>query len=373
MNSFVCGTLPWLLICVVALPAAQRCAEASDVRGETKLAQVRARAEQGHVQEQIELAAAFMTGRGVEKDPAQAARWYLKAAEGGDPEAQNQVGYFYQTGIGVAQDLARATHWFQLSSSAGFVPAKVNLGVSYLQGLGVAKSAPMARDLFLEAEKKGSGRGATYLGVMAYFGIGGPVDRSEAEHWFEAGTKLHDPEAAYDLALLCTGQAGPGRSDSGRSDSGRAVELLRLAAGKGYVPALHSLGLLLVNHAELAQGDGEARAALEAASGAGNWKSSVLLAILWRDGKAGVARDAGRAFYYFQLAGLQGGAEAVRLVAADVAASGRRIPAERMPALTAEATSWFHEHPAALLFVVKDGEQDRNFPLLAVADATLQP
>ena len=48
----------------------------------------------------------------------------------------------------------------------------------------------------------------------------------------------------------------------------------------GYVPAMHSLGLLLVNHPELKPDPRKAGALLEAAANAGSWKSSIVLGIL---------------------------------------------------------------------------------------------
>ena len=96
-------------------------------------------AERGSIQQQIELAAAYLAGRGVPRDEAQAAYWYEKAANAGDPGAQQQIGFFYQAGIGVKRDPARAAQWFGRAVSGGLISAKVNLGVAYVWGLGRAQ------------------------------------------------------------------------------------------------------------------------------------------------------------------------------------------------------------------------------------------
>ena len=73
------------------------------------------------------------------------------------------------------------------------------------------------------------------------------------------------------------------------------------------------LGLLLVNHPDLAKSPQEARFSLEFASNAGFWKSSVVLGVLARDWK-GTAADLEAAYYHFQVAALQGGEAAKRLL-----------------------------------------------------------
>ena len=89
-----------------------------------------------------------------------------------------------------------------------------------------------------------------------------------------------------------------------------AAKLFRQSIREGYVPAQHSLGLILINHPELPAEPNEAVVYLQNASESGIWKSSAVLGALYRDGK-GVPTDPAKAFYYFRLAQLQGG-EAAR-------------------------------------------------------------
>src|SRR5689334_21307514 len=74
--------------------------------------EVHKRAERGFVREQLELANAYLEGRGVPQDLQKAAHWYEEAAKRGDPQAENQIGFFYQKGIGVRVDETRAVHWY---------------------------------------------------------------------------------------------------------------------------------------------------------------------------------------------------------------------------------------------------------------------
>jgi hypothetical protein len=325
------------------------------------IAHLRERAEKGFVEDQMELAADYITGRGVPQDPVEAARWYQKAAELGSPEAENQIGYLYQHGIGVRADLDRAFHWYQLASASGFVLAKVNLGVAYLKGLGVSANVSTARQLLFEAANKGSGLAAAYLGGMCLSGVGGPKDIAAAEKWFDAGARAHDPVADYDLAYLLSTQPDHPH------DLSRAVVLLRSSAAKGYVPALHGLGLLLLNHPELAESPRESISALEQASLAGNWKSSVTLGVLARDGR-NIPADLALAFYYFHLAALQGGDSARNLLAYDLDQLAQELSSQEQFTRAAQAEAWFQQHPTPLLFVVGKKEQARNYPAFAVLD-----
>jgi uncharacterized protein len=333
-----------------------RSAKASDL----DVPQIQIRAERGSIPHEIELAAAYLTGHGVQKDEKQAAYWYEKAAEAGDPEAQKEIGYFYQIGLGVPIDPERAFHWYQLSAAAGLLSGKVDLGVAYVWGIGVPKNTSLAKQLFREAAEKGSGVGACYLGDLYYFGIGVEQDLSAAEHWFEVGTKLKEPRASFRLgSMLAT------REDNPRNLL-RAAEVLRKSADKGYVPAMHALGLLLANHPDLAKSTGEVVTLLNKAAKAGNWKSSATLGVLARDGNQ-VPKDDESAYYHFRVATLQGGENARQLLQKDLHIQADKLGATEAARIDREADEWFQQHRQVLEFVYKDGDNWKRFPAFALA------
>ncbi len=324
---------------------------------EKDLAKIRKRAEQGNTAQQFELATAYLTGKGVAQDSVQAAHWFLKAAEAGDPWSENQIGYMYLSGNGVSKDLVQANRWFQISASSGLVTAKVNLGVDYLYGIGLQPDGVMARQLFKEAADKGSGPAANYLGVMNQLGLGIPVDLAAARKWFELGVKLHEPKSAYSLACLYAGAKD-------RPDFRRAVELLRFAAGKDYVPAKHLLGLILVNHPEIAAPTDQPRQLLLEASNEGSWKASILLGVFARDGK-GEAPNPSQAWYYFHLAALQGGSESRGVVATDLQALESKISALERAAVSQRAEDWFQQHRGSADPVVEEAASASGNPVMA--------
>lgn len=314
--------------------------------------------EPASVAKEVELAAAYLTGHGVQKDERLAAFWYEKAAQAGDPVAQIEIGYFYQIGLGVPADPARAAHWYQLSSANGMVAAKVNLGVAYLWGHGVAKNPAFAAQLFREAANKKSGLAACYLGDLYAMGLGVNQDMGAAQRWFEAGVKLHEPRAAFNLGSM---DSAP---DARRPNLRKAVELFRISSEAGYVPAMHALGLLLVNHPQLTASPDEAVGLLQRSAQAGSWKSSALLGVLSRDGKL-VAADPKDAYYHFRIALLQGGDPAAQLLKNDMDVLARSLGRETTSPLDQAAAAWYQQNHVKMEFIYQGG--DRRYPAFALA------
>jgi hypothetical protein len=312
------------------------------------------------VDEEIKLAADYFAGRGVAQDARQAAYWYEKAAEAGDPESQLQTGYLYAAGIGVEKNPALAVHWYQLAAAGGLASAKVNLAVAYLWGSGVGKNPDEAIRLLEEAAGKGVGRAAGYLGVIYQYGIGVPANSDTADWWYGKGVKLHDPQAEFALGTLES--IGPHHAH----DLAAAASLLRASAAQGYVPAMHSLGLLLARNPRLARQADEAVTLLKGAANAGLWRSEMLLGVVARDG-IGVPVDAGEAYRHFRIAAFEGGREAVQLVAFDLTHLSAKIGADATKTIDAEAEAWSARHKAVLEFVEKEGENRDRFPALALA------
>ena len=334
--------------------------EAATLPITAKVSQLKAKAEKGFVEQQMELANAYFVGSGVPRDVERAAHWFEKAAQAGHAEAQNQIGYFYEAGIGVPVNLERSTHWYQLAAAAGSIQGEVNLGVAYLKGHGVAKDEGMAANCFTKAFHKGSGIAAAYLGDMYYFGAGKPVDRAQAEEWYVAGAKLHDALAAYRLGSMYS------VVDDHPHDSRKATELLRASANGGYVAAMHSLGLLLVKEPKLAKSEHEAVDWLEEAAKSGNWRSSIVLGVLSREGN-GTPVDYETAYLHFLVAARQGGPQAQSLVANDLRNIGSRLGPYEVAKLESATKEWLAQNNFSLQYVKKVGKNRDSFPSIAIA------
>jgi len=132
------------------------------------------------------------------------------------------------------------------------------------------------------------------------------------------------------------------------------------------VSAKHQLGVNLVRHPEMAESPKEAPALLKEAAEAGEWRSSIALGLLSRDGIAGTAVDPKTAYYHYRVAALQGGSEALKLVAHDLDTISTRLGPEQTAAIDADAKAWFGDHHLTLQFIRKDGGKWKEYPVYGV-------
>jgi S1-C subfamily serine protease len=103
-------------------------------------------AEQGETTAQANLALHFMQieiGGVAYPRYEDAAKWYLRAAEGGDWYSQYDIGRAYESGLGVVRDRVEALKWYYLSASHGRELAK--LAADKLESI-------LARNQIAEAE-----------------------------------------------------------------------------------------------------------------------------------------------------------------------------------------------------------------------------
>jgi TPR repeat protein len=91
------------------------------------LQSLEAQAAAGSVVAQRQLAAAYLRGSGVTRDPARAAQWYRKAAARGDAESQYVLSGMYFKGIGVPRDPSVAMEWLRRAAAQGHSGARAQL------------------------------------------------------------------------------------------------------------------------------------------------------------------------------------------------------------------------------------------------------
>jgi len=82
--------------------------------------------------------------------------WLIKSAAHGFFPAMNRLGELYSRKYsGVEKNYAEAERWFQIASDGGYAPATYNLGVMYLEGLGVPKDTDKAIPLLQRSGTRG--------------------------------------------------------------------------------------------------------------------------------------------------------------------------------------------------------------------------
>lgn len=306
------------------------------------------------IEKELRLAGDYLVGRGVPKDPAQAAYWYRKAADQGDPDAENQLGYFYTWGIGVARDDAEAFRWFARAAGSGCPAAKLNLAVMYYQGVGTPRDLTLALQLLNELADKQYARAEAYLGIIYTTGADVSQNTAAGEKWLSRAAREKNPEAEYALGVLWSFAA------SREHHPAKALKLFRRAAHQGYVPAMHALGILLEQHPEMASPD-EALVMLERAAEAGSWKSSVVLGTLARDGHDR-PKSITEAFRWFTIAKKQGGAAAERLTRVDLERFRHSLSEDEQNRQAEIASQWLAQHPNIDLYFF-GGSGNSIFPI----------
>ena len=84
-------------------------------------------AERGSAVGMVNLAHAYLTGRGVGRDFAAARTWFAQAAKAGAPGSFIGLGHIYEAGLGVSQSDAAAAAWYRLGAEAGFARPALRL------------------------------------------------------------------------------------------------------------------------------------------------------------------------------------------------------------------------------------------------------
>lgn len=233
-------------------------------------------AKQGDVMAQACLGDIYRKGEGEPQNDTKAAEWFEQAAKADirptdceDEEeadraerdnhaikcAQYDLGLMYQTGKGVDKNLAEARRLYTKAAEQGHTIAQRNLGFMYLKGEGGAGSAEKAAECFQSAAKNNDVVAIKMLGDMYRTGKGVPQSNKEAEQRYtqiadagpyhgapdepaaeaKASAKLYDhciKDAQYQL----------GRLAEARKDTTEARRWYTQAANQGYARAQRNLG-----------------------------------------------------------------------------------------------------------------------------------
>ena len=158
---------------------------------------------------QYSLGCLYNTGKGVEQDHVEAAKWFRMAAEAGNAMAQYNLGCMYCDGEGVAQDHVEAVKWYRKSAEAGDAKAQYNLGTMYYIGNGVEQDHVEAAKWFRKAAEAGDAKGQNTLWAMYAIGNGVEQDFAEALKWTQLAAEQGFKGALLNLDLMQQGNLIP--------------------------------------------------------------------------------------------------------------------------------------------------------------------
>src|SRR5215472_14409348 len=298
------------------------------------------RARSGHVQEQLDVARAFQLGIGVDRDLAEAARWFHKAADQGNPEAQCQLGFLYHTGSGVERDDREAFNWFQRAALENYAPAQFDLSLFLLRGMGTSPDLSQAVHWIMTVAEQGFPQAQTNLGIYYLRGFGVLADKKEGIRWLRKAAKRHFAPAEFALATMYQTPSVSGLENS----PSEAARWFRRAAEQGYAPAQNNLGFLYARGTGVPADDQEARKWYRLAAEQGYGGAAANLAANYAEPDP--AEPDLPSAYFWALVALRYPAVLSPPLQPSVAANLRaRLSSEEATRIEAQVQDWVQAHP----------------------------
>lgn len=210
---------------------------------------VRKAADQGEALAQSDLGMMYLQGKAVPQDDTQAVIWLRMGAEQGAPAPQHNLASLYERGgAGLDKDDAEAIRWYtkaavQPSWELGVMQSRQKLcefgGEQQVWCAEVRTPGAFGPlDKLTAAAERGDTQALTNLGDVHRAGIGVPKDEAQAADWYRKAAELGDARAQSQLGYMYdTGAGVPKDEDS-------AVAWYCKAAAQGHSRALANLGIM---------------------------------------------------------------------------------------------------------------------------------
>lgn len=194
------NTKNWLfrVLAGVTVLAGSTFAQAPDL-----VAKIKADAEAGDAWAQARYAQMLCLGKGVEKNEAEALKWFQKSADAGNHYAQANMGLFCLTGgCGMMKDVTKAVEWYEKASRQGNVHAQYELARLYEEGNGVSKDVQKASELYGKSAKGGLAAAQSQYAIRLAQGEGIEQNISEALTWCEKAAAAGDATGKKVLPII---------------------------------------------------------------------------------------------------------------------------------------------------------------------------
>lgn len=149
----------------------------------------------GNLAAMFEVGTRLADGRGVNRDPKLAARWFEQAAAQGHAPSQYRLASLFREGRGVNKDAAIAFQWFDRAAAQGHVLAMHNAGVLLAEGVHGAPDYAGAALWFRRAAEHGVKDSQFNVAILFARGLGVNQDLGEAFRWFSLAAAQGDPDA----------------------------------------------------------------------------------------------------------------------------------------------------------------------------------
>jgi TPR repeat protein len=163
----------------------------------------------------------YREGRGVQRDQAEALKWYHKAARQKNATAMFNLGTAYYNGDGVGINDTLSCAWFLLAKEQGSPNAK--------EALSKDGKKLLSTDLV-----------SAWFVIAMMYRKGEDLERNDAEaiKWLTKAADNGNPDAKVQIATMyANGQGVP-------KDFGRVLELCESAAKQNYGPGSYCVGVI---------------------------------------------------------------------------------------------------------------------------------
>jgi len=323
------------------------------------------KAQEGDSDAQLSLGDAYKFGWGFQKDEAEAARWYRRAADQGNTDAQYELALLLIAGSGVPTNFEEAASWLRKSGEQGNGKALFNLALMYQRGRGVPKDELEAGRLLgsiksadaesqfsfaamfergeglvaqddVEAFKwylKAAGQGHVFSqrAVADMYRAGRGVQRDEraADDWLRKAERLSAP-AYFRVAEMYRYGRGVAKDDA------EAAKWYHKAAEQGHTEAQFNLAVMHNAGEGVPKDDAEAAQWFQKAAEQGDKHAQFNLASMIYAGE-GVPKDDAKAVYWYRQAAEHGLAIA-QFTLGTIYRTGKGVPKA-----DAEAAKWFQK------------------------------
>jgi TPR repeat protein len=227
-------------------------------------------------------------------NPAEALKWFERAAALGPSSADFYLGYLYRQGVGVQRNPVRAAQYLQRAYKAGDLQANFLLAIMYENGEGGLPRDPRgAVEMLAASAAAGDPYAQVELGNCYYNGVGVAQNHGSAALWYfkAAQTGLSDPQEFLGY-MYETG-------DGIVADQNLATQWYRQAAIHGNVRAMTELGVHLRQGNGTAWNEAEAMEWFEKAAAQGDVQAMTAAGLGLDKGLGGGTQDYAAAARYF--------------------------------------------------------------------------
>ena len=161
-----------------------------------------AAAETGLADAQVMLGQILLEGRGIQRDPALAIRWFRIARAQDNAMARNMLGRCLEHGWGCDPDPSSAADEYRKAAGLGLDWAMYNLANLFATGRGVAQDQAQALLLYRQAAELGHAKSMNLLGRYLEEGLVEPADPAAALEWYRRSAEAGDFRGQFSYAAV---------------------------------------------------------------------------------------------------------------------------------------------------------------------------